>query len=115
MKKILLTLAPLLLIFTAKAQLTDTARHSNDKVVTEVNTNTAIFTAVEQAPEYPGGVSQFNKFLSKNVRYPAAARENNTQGRVIVQFIVEKDGALSQVKVIRSIGDGCDEEAVRVV
>ncbi len=105
MKKILLTLVPLLIILTAKAQLTDSARISNDKV----------FVSVEHVPEYSGGISQFYKFLAKNLRYPAAARENNTQGRVIVTMVVEKDGSLSQVKVARGIGDGCDEEAVRLV
>jgi len=105
MKKIILTFSLLLFIIGAKAQLTDSARNSNDMV----------FTSVEHQPEYPGGISQFYKFLVKNLRYPAAARENNTQGRVIVTIVVEKDGSLSQVKVVRGIGDGCDEEAVRLV
>ncbi|HZY38532.1 MAG TPA: energy transducer TonB [Mucilaginibacter sp.] len=105
MKKTLLTLIPLLFLLTAKAQLTDSARNSNDMV----------FTSVEHIPEFPGGISQFNKFLVKNLRYPAAARENNTEGRVIVTMVVEKDGSLSQVKVVRGIGDGCDDEAVRLV
>jgi protein TonB len=66
-------------------------------------------------PEYPGGSSEYYKFLEKNLRYPATARRNNTRGRVIVTMVVEKDGTLSQVKVVRGIGDGCDEEAVRLV
>jgi len=57
----------------------------------------------------------FARYLSKNIRYPAVARENNTQGRVIVSFVCEKDGSLTDVKVARGIGDGCDEEAVRVI
>ncbi|MEO6632074.1 MAG: energy transducer TonB [Mucilaginibacter sp.] len=55
------------------------------------------------------------KFLGRTVRYPATARENNTQGSVRVSFVVEKDGALTDIKVTRGIGDGCDEEAVRVM
>jgi protein TonB len=105
----------LLFILAAKAQHTDSARNSKDKVVTEVNTNNVVFVSVEHVPEFPGGISQFYKFLSKNQRYPAAAKENKTEGRVIVTMVVEKDGSLSQVKVVRGIGDGCDEEAVRLV
>jgi len=113
MKKILLTLIVLLSILTVKAQGTDSARNKVVNVVM-VNDN-AIFVSVEHIPEYPGGINQFYKFLVKKLRYPATAKENNTQGRVIVQFIVEKDGSLSDVKVVRGVGDGCDEEAVRLV
>ena len=66
-------------------------------------------------PEYPGGINKLMEYLSKNIEYPKAARESGIQGRVFVSFIVEKDGSISNVKVIRSIGGGCDEEAVRVV
>ncbi len=114
MKKTLLTLVPLLFILTVKAQVTDSARNGDMKVVT-VNTDKAIFSVVEHAPEYPGGISQFYKFLMKYMRYPAAARENGTTGRVLVTMVVEKDGSLSNVKVKRGIGDGCDEEAIRLV
>jgi protein TonB len=84
------------------------------KQVVEENPN-QIFTAVEQVPTFPGGDAGFNKYLSKNIRYPAIARENNVQGRVIVQFVVEKDGSLTDIKVVRGIGSGCDEEAVRAL
>jgi len=120
MKKILLTLAPLLFILTAKAQITDSARNSHDKLETKtitVNTDVAIFSKVDQMPEYPGGIDEFYKFLEKKLRYPATARENNTQGKIIVTMVVEKDGSLSQVTVAKGkgIGSGCDEEAVRLV
>lgn len=74
-----------------------------------------VFTAVEQVPEFPGGIEAFSKFLATNIRYPKAARDNNVQGRVIITFVVEKDGSLSNMKVVRGIGSGCDEEAVRVL
>jgi TonB family protein len=74
-----------------------------------------IFTAVEFAPEFPGGLEAFARFLSKNTRYPAVARENGTQGRVIISFVVETDGTLTELKIAGGIGDGCDEEALRVV
>ncbi|MFB0499530.1 TonB family protein [Mucilaginibacter sp. OAE612] len=74
-----------------------------------------VFTSVEQVPEFKGGLEAFGKFLMTNLRYPKAARDNNVQGRVIITFVVEKDGSLSNMKVVRGIGSGCDEEALRVL
>ena len=74
-----------------------------------------IFTSVEQVPEFPGGLQAFGIFLAKNIKYPESMRKNSVQGRVIVSFIVEKDGSLTDVKVVRGIGYGADEEAVRVI
>lgn len=84
----------------------------NQKVTEDTN---EIFTNVEVLPEFPGGQAAFGKFLSKNLNYPPMARENNIQGRVIVNFVVERDGSLTDIKVVRGIGGGCDEEAVRVL
>ncbi|PWK71425.1 outer membrane transport energization protein TonB [Mucilaginibacter oryzae] len=88
----------------------DTVSEIKGKIISE-----PVFTAVEQAPEFPGGIEAFSKFLAANLRYPKAARENNIQGRVIITFVVEKDGSLTDMKVVRGIGAGCDEEAVRVL
>jgi TonB family protein len=74
-----------------------------------------IFASVEQLPEFPGGIEGFVKFLNSNIQYPKAAKDNNIQGRVICTFIVEKDGALSGTKVVKSVGYGIDEESVRVL
>jgi len=74
-----------------------------------------VYTSVERVPSFPGGIEAFYNFLAKNIVYPKAARNNNTQGKVILSFIVETDGKLTGVKVARGIGDGCDEEAQRVV
>ncbi len=74
-----------------------------------------IFTSVEQVPEFPGGLEAFGRFIEKNLRYPRQARENGTQGRVIVTFVVERDGSVTNIKVARGIGDGCDEEALRII
>lgn len=74
-----------------------------------------VYTSVQNVPSFPGGIQAFYNFLAKNIVYPKAARDKNTQGKVIVTYIVEKDGKLSDVKVARGIGDGCDEEAVRVI
>ncbi len=72
-------------------------------------------TSVESAPEFPGGIEAFYRFLNKNTHYPLQAQKNGTQGKVIVQFVVERDGSLTDLKVVRGLGDGCDEEAIRVV
>lgn len=74
-----------------------------------------VFLAVEQPPEFPGGESALIEYIGKNTKYPAIARENNIEGRVFISFVVEKDGNISDVKVVRRIGGGCDEEAERVI
>lgn len=89
-------------------------RFKNGKPVRDSVTN-KIFTLVDVVPEFPGGLEAFGRFLASHIRFPATARENHIQGRVIVSFIVEKDGTLSNVKVTQGIGGGCDEEAVRVI
>lgn len=73
------------------------------------------FVGVEQQPEFPGGETEMRKFLSRNVQYPAAAQRGNISGRVVVQFVVERDGSIGATKILKSIGFGCDEEAIRVI
>lgn len=74
-----------------------------------------IFLAVEEDPEFPGGLDALSKYLGENIKYPALAKENNIEGRVFVSFVVEKDGRVANVKILRDIGGGCGAEAVRVV
>ena len=74
-----------------------------------------IFTIVEEMPEFPGGMAKLADYLAKNIKYPQMARESGIQGRVFVNFVVEPDGSVSNVNVMRSLGGGCDEEAMRVV
>jgi len=74
-----------------------------------------IFTVVESMPEFPGGTGELYKYLGKSIKYPPLAKESGIQGRVFVNFVVEPDGSISNVKVLRGIGGGCDEEAMRVV
>ncbi|WP_423147556.1 energy transducer TonB [Rubrolithibacter danxiaensis] len=85
-----------------------------EAAVTEDN-NIYNFAAIEVAPEFQGGQKGWAKYLGNNLRYPAIARENGISGRVTVQFVVEKDGSVTDIKVLRGIGGGCDEEAVRVL
>ncbi len=74
-----------------------------------------IFTVVESMPEFPGGVGELYKYLGSSIKYPPLAKESGIQGRVFVNFVVEPNGSISNVKVLRGIGGGCDEEAMRVV
>ena len=74
-----------------------------------------IFVFVEEYPEFPNGEENLYKYLGSNIKYPHEALENGIQGTVVVKFVVEKDGSISNVKAVRKIGGGCDEEAVRVV
>ena len=74
-----------------------------------------VFDVVEQQPSFPGGPAVLQKWLRENVKYPAIAVENKIGGRVIVEFIVCKDGSISGAKVIRSVDPSLDKEAVRVI
>ncbi|MCP9757544.1 TonB family protein [Lacihabitans sp. CCS-44] len=74
-----------------------------------------IFTAVEQNPEFMGGQAAMYRFLGENIKYPAAAQRADVSGRVFVKFVVEDDGSIGDVVVMKGIGFGCDEEAIRVV
>lgn len=74
-----------------------------------------VFKSVEEMPEFYAGTAKMMEYIQKNIEYPIEARESDIQGRVFVNFIVETDGSLSNVNVMRGIGGGCDEEAVRVV
>jgi len=74
-----------------------------------------IFTVVEENPIFPGGEAKLYKFLGESIKYPEEAKELGIQGRVFVNFVIETDGSVSNVRVLRGIGGGCDEEAIRVV
>lgn len=74
-----------------------------------------LFTVVEEQPEFEGGMDAFYNYIRKEMKYPLEARRMGIEGRVYVQFVIEKDGSLSEVESVRGIGAGCDREAVRVV
>ena len=84
-----------------------------DKSGKEIDEQT--IKAVESPPAFPGGLDAFAKFLDSTLRYPGLAKREGIQGRVIVSFVIEKDGSVTDIKVVRGVGDGCDEEAVRVM
>ena len=74
-----------------------------------------IFTAVEQMPQFPGGEAELMKYIANHIKYPTMAAENNIQGRVVVKFVVKKDGSVGEVQVLRGKDPDLDKEAVRVV
>lgn len=95
-------------------------REHKDEVIVEEKRpepveDNRVFDVVEQKPQFPGGDAALMKWLQDNVRYPAMAAENNIQGRVVVQFVVTKTGAIGEVKVVRGKDPDLDKEAVRVV
>ena len=74
-----------------------------------------VFTAVEQMPQFPGGEAELLKYIASHIKYPTMAAENNIQGRVVVKFVVKKDGSVGEVQVLRGKDPDLDKEAVRVV
>ncbi|WP_421875222.1 energy transducer TonB [Marinoscillum sp.] len=74
-----------------------------------------VFTIVEDQPEFPGGMAAFYKYVGDNMDYPSQARRMGIEGRVYVQFVVDKDGTVTEVTSVKGIGAGCDEEAERVL
>lgn len=82
-----------------------------------VNDNDTIFNVaqVEQKPTFPGGDEALYKYLAKNLIYPPIAKQNGIQGMVVCNIIIEKDGSLSNIKILKDIGGGCKEEAERII
>ncbi|WP_131537703.1 energy transducer TonB [Pedobacter nototheniae] len=72
------------------------------------------FTSVEKQPSYPGGIAKFYEYLGKSIKYPEVAKKNKTEGKVFLSFIVEEDGSLSGIEVLKGLSKETDAEAVRV-
>jgi protein TonB len=85
------------------------------ETVEEVVEEQQIFTIVEEMPSFPGGDAALMKYLGNNIKYPAIAKDAGIQGTVYVTFVVDEQGKVKDAQVLRSIGGGCDEEAIRVV
>ncbi|MBW4890505.1 TonB family protein [Mucilaginibacter sp. HMF5004] len=98
----------------AQIRVDEPVGNADVQAVTEGDGN-QIFTAVEVEPEPAGGMQKFYDFLGNKIKYPNAAKEAGTQGRVILQFVVEKDGSLTDIKVMREPGNGLGDEATRVL
>ena len=74
-----------------------------------------VYIVVEMPPQFPGGEEKMMQYIAKKIEYPREARENGIQGRVVIQFVIDEKGRVTDAKVIKGIGYGCDEEALRVV
>ena len=113
--------AELLEIVDDKAEIDETTTIINEdnaapvQVVEEEPEEQTIFEVVENMPDFPGGQAALMQYLAKNIKYPTIAQENGTQGRVIVQFVVNRDGSIVDAKVVRSVDPYLDKEALRVI
>jgi protein TonB len=86
-----------------------------EEILKTENEEDVIFTVVEQQAEFPGGFESMAKFLSRNMKYPAAARRMGVEGSVYVSFVIDKEGNISDPEVIKGISGECDKEAIRVI
>ncbi len=92
-----------------------TQRVADEPVVEKPEVENKVFDVVEQMPSFPGGNAALMKYLSENIKYPVVAQENGIQGRVVVSFVVERDGSITDVRVVKSVDPSLDKEATRVV
>jgi TonB family protein len=100
--------------FIPSFQLKETTVTSNEEIIGEP-VGEEIYVEVEVFPQFPGGMNGLMNFLATNIRYPSRAIRKGIQGRVLINFIIEKDGSISSARVLKGIGGGCDEEALRVI
>lgn len=104
-------------VFDPKEEIiqTPSTQSSDLKVDLSQEPEKIIYTAVEVEAEFPGGIDKLNNYLATNLKYPQGAKENGVKGKVIISFVVGIDGTISNIIILRDIGYGCAEEAVRVV
>jgi TonB family protein len=92
----------------------DTAKNWPHNAVDTIVDDPKIFTVVENMPSFPGGNDSLFKFISDNIKYPKEAIKNKISGKVFVTFVVSNTGKVTEAKIMRGIGGGCDEEALRI-
>ena len=88
---------------------------SNAMAQQEVVLEEKVYEVVEEMPSFPGGQGAMFEFIANNIQYPIVAEENGVQGRVLVSFVIKKDGSLSNVRVVKSVDPALDKEAVRLI
>ena len=93
----------------------DDAENPEQPTVLDMENNPLNFRVVEELPEFPGGATEFMKWLTKNLRYPTAAQQHKVQGKVVAQFIVNKDGTVSDIEIVKPVDPSLDREALRVL
>lgn len=107
----------LLLSIMALVALAGTTRAvaADNRLLLVQDDNEKVYDTVEEQPSFPGGFSEMQRYIATNLKYPAEAMDNGAQGRVIVDFVVRKDGSITDVKVKRSVYPSLDKEAIRLV
>nr|WP_294948586.1 energy transducer TonB [uncultured Mucilaginibacter sp.] len=108
-------LALVFVSFATQAQTTPDTTKKTPPVMKEWPKGQQVFSAVEQVPVYPGGTAAFSNYISRTLKYPEVARLIGIDGRLMMRFIVEPDGKVSNVSPVNCIGAGCEAEAVRVL
>jgi protein TonB len=108
--------------YYAQSEITETpyeesSEESNDSIADEPSTidEDKVFDVVDIMPQFPGGGSALIEYLALSVKYPVVAEENGIQGRVVCTVVIEKDGSVNEVKVVRSVDPSLDKEAIRVL
>ena len=113
MKKMSLLFGLLLFVLNIQAQIAVENGNATDCATTEPVYD---FQKVDKQPKFPGGMTSLQSYINRNLKYPQISRENNSQGRVIVRFVISSNGTVTSPQVVRSSGDFClDMEAVRVI
>jgi periplasmic protein TonB len=102
-------------LFLILTLLTSVLLSHAQNAVQPIGENSKVYTIVENMPEFSGGDAAMLNFIKDNIVYPDKAKENKIQGRVYVNFVVDEAGRVTSAKILRGIGGGCDEEALRVV
>lgn len=123
MKKTLLPICLTTLAMAVHAQQSTLKADPNDKIKldpykptdTSAVDQSKVYAVVQLEPDFVGGREKFNQYVKQNLHYPANAKNNNIQGRVILGFIVERDGSITSIEVIRGLSPECDTEAVRLI
>lgn len=105
----------MLLTFVGSISFAQEIEKEKSLTIEEEKIDTDVFVLVEQMPEFPGGQDSLYKFIGATILYPKEAKENSIEGKVYVNFTIEKDGSINEVKVIKGVHPLLDEEAVRVV
>nr|WP_067059754.1 energy transducer TonB [Mucilaginibacter sp. L294] len=103
------------LIFFSLLILLATITRATATLNVDTTKSTAVFTAIEHPPQYPGGVAAFNKHITENLKYPDVARLIGVNGRIVLTFVIDRDGKVVEVTPTNCIGAGCESEAVKVL
>lgn len=110
-----LVYSPVKLLSDSDPVIQEKMKKEKQAEITQQDKDNKVYKTVEKPPSYPGGEQEMIKFLMENIKYPEAAIKDTVQGKVFVAFIIRADGSVTDVKILRGIGSGCDEEAWRVV